>query len=101
MMRHVLLVPDRFASRDRTGERSDHLAPVELAGGDDAFAARMLESGVREVVGVQRLVDHRTITAVLPGAHHGGGDVARPRPYGEAQRCHGGTCAAVSRSMSC
>ena len=56
-----------------------HCAPIGGLGSHDFFSARMLDAGLEEVVGIERLIHHRGVLAVLPGTHHGGGDVARAR----------------------
>ena len=84
VMGHVLLVDDVDPVGHRTEQRGRHLAPVGLAGTDHLVPAWMIQPGDVEVVGIQRLVDHHRVVAVLPRPHQRGGDVARARPHRQA-----------------
>jgi hypothetical protein len=87
---HVLLVPERASPRHRPEQCRDDFRRVGLAGGDHFLARRVVQAGGGEVRGVQRLIAHRAVAAVLPGTHHRGGDVARAAPHRDAQRRRGG-----------
>ena len=87
MMIHVLLIPDRLAAGHRAEQGVGDAAPVGLACGDDLLAPRVIQSGRRQIGRIQRLVAHRAVLAVFPGAHHRRGDVARTAPHRDAQRC--------------
>src|SRR5215468_5173151 len=82
VMRHVLLVVDRDARRQRVfGEPAQHDPPVGGLTGDHLVPARMVQARRGEIEGVQRLVDDGRVRPVLPGAHQRRRDGPRPGPH--------------------
>ena len=57
--------------------------PDPRLGGQHLVAHRMVETGPRQIGGIERLVDHRAVGPVLERPHHRRRDVPRPRPHGD------------------
>ena len=65
-MRHVLLVVDRAAGR-RIGQQAGHdIAPVSRLRGQHFFAHRMIGAGLRQIGGIERLVDDPGVRCAAP-----------------------------------
>ena len=82
---HVLLVEDGLAARHRAHHGGGHGPPVGGLAGHHGVAHGVVQARFGQVVGVEGLVHHRRVGAVLEGPHHRGGDVARARPHGDTQ----------------
>jgi hypothetical protein len=86
VVRHVLLVVHPYARRQRPGDGGRDVLPAVRLGRQHVVPARVVESGLRQVVGVQRLVDDERVAAGTEAAHHRGRDVPRPRPHHHPDR---------------
>ena len=83
---HMLLVPDR-RGRPAASPRSVAitLAPVAIHRRDHLVAHRMIGAAGLEEAAVERLVGDEGVGAAAEAAHHRRGEVARPRPHGDAE----------------
>src|SRR5690242_7347580 len=95
MMRHLLLRENRRSIRDGADQALNDRSPVGFAGGDHFSCTGMLYASRLQIIGVKRLINYHGIVSTSPGAHHGGRDVARPGPHGDAdahaEQLSGGT----------
>ena len=65
MMCHVLLIINLLIGNRLRKEFLDYLAPVCLVFRDDFLSSRMIKTGYRQVVRVERLVANPRIVAIL------------------------------------
>src|SRR5437667_278625 len=86
--------PREHARRERYIPLPAHLAqhrlrafearPIGLVMRDDLVASRMIKAGTLQVISIERFVPNARVAAVLPRTHHRGGNIAWPRPHGNA-----------------
>ena len=93
VVRHVLLVPERPAARDRAGQGRGDASPVGIVRREDFRAAGMGDARDLQVVRIERLVADEGVGPAAERAQHGGRDVARAGPHGDPLR-HSGPLAA-------
>ncbi len=101
VQRHVLLIPERLAFRDRAKAKLCHTGGVGFASRDDFGGHRMINAGGVQIGGVEGFVPHRAIATGGKGIHHRGRQVPGAGPHGNADWCcgHGSRFAAwVSRA---
>jgi hypothetical protein len=76
VMRHMLLIEHRLATR-RVAEASGHkLVPIAFMGGDDLIAHGMIIAALFQREGIERLIPSIAIRPVTEGIHHRSRDVA-------------------------
>ena len=86
VVRHVLLKEDGMSVGHVPRQSLDDPPPIGFARRDHLRVQRVVDARRVEIAGVERLVPHRGIAAVLPCAHHRGRDVPGPRPHGDPHR---------------
>ncbi len=83
MMRHLLLIKNEAAIRNRSGQVRNDFPPVSLACCNHFLRTRVIGARFLQIKSIERLIDDEGIGAISPSPHHRGGDVARSRPHGD------------------
>ena len=83
-MRHLLLIKNAAAIRNRSGQVRDDFPPVSLACCNHFFRARVVCARFLQIKSIKRLIHDKCIVAISPRSHHRGRDIERPRPHRDA-----------------
>ena len=87
MMRHVFHIEMRLSVRNSACATRRDLVRIDLSGGNDCLAQRVLAACCGQIRTVKGLIPDREIAARAKGIHHRGGKISWARPHGNFHEC--------------